>query len=63
MPQGKVLSPSLRSHMCQLQDLGYSYSQIQNIHTYIPLSTIKSTCYRKAKRSANNLSLPHSGAP
>ena len=60
--KGRELSPQMRSRICELKSIGYSYSKIHSIHPEIPLSTIKSTCLREKARD-NNCSKPRSGAP
>ena len=56
------LSPQLRSRLCELRSLGWSFPRIHRLHKEVPLSTIKTTCYRETKR-VNNLSMRRSGAP
>ena len=56
------LSPQLRSRLCELRALGYSYPRIHNIHPEVNINTIKTTCRREASR-VNNVSKPRSGAP
>ena len=60
--KGRELSPQMRSRICELKSVGYSYSKIHSVHPEIPLSTIKSTCQREKVRD-NNCSKPRSGAP
>lgn len=57
MARGKELSPAQRSHICQLKQEGNPYKQIQKMLPEIPLSTIKTTCLRAAKRGPNHTSL------
>ena len=56
------LSPQLRSRLCELRNLGYSFPHIHKIHPEVCLSTIKTTYYREANR-INNQSKPRTGAP
>ena len=56
------LSPQLRSRICELRSIGYSYKRIHQIHPEVPLYTVKTTCRREALR-ADNCSRPRSGAP
>jgi hypothetical protein len=59
--RGKDLSPQLRSRICELRSIGYSYNRIHSIHRNIPLSTIISICRLEASRQ-DNCSKPRSGA-
>ncbi|QSS52475.1 hypothetical protein I7I53_08120 [Histoplasma capsulatum var. duboisii H88] len=61
MPR-KELSPQIRSRICELKSIGWSYRQIHTRHPEIPLGTIKTTIQREASR-LNNESKPRSGAP
>jgi len=56
------LSPQLRSRICELRSLKFSYGQIHQIHQEISLSTIKSTCQREALRT-DNQTKPRTGRP
>ena len=58
MARGEALSPHLRSQICELRSIGYTYGQIQHIKR----PTIISTCKREASR-VNNMSKPRKGAP
>ncbi len=60
--RGPELSPQLRSRLCELRSFGLSFPRIHAVHRDIPLSTIKTTCYREANR-VNNQSKQRSGAP
>ena len=62
MARGKELSPQIRSCLCELHSIGYSYKHIHEIHREIPLGTIKYTIRKEAVRN-NNQSMPRSGAP
>lgn len=62
MASGAELSPQLRSRICELHSLSYSYTQIHKIHPEVKLSTIKTTCRRENLR-VNNTTRPRSGAP
>ena len=56
------LTPQLRSRLCELRSLKYTFSKIHSIHPEVPLSTIKSTC-RKEHERTNNQSKRRPGAP
>jgi hypothetical protein len=62
MARGKELSSQMRSRLCELHSIGYSYKHICEIHREIPLSTIKYTIRKEAIRNKNQ-SMPQSGAP
>ncbi len=62
MGRGPELSPQLRSRLCELRSLGFSYSRIHSHHPEVPLSTIKYTCIRERQRD-DNKSRPRAGAP
>jgi hypothetical protein len=47
------LSPQLRSRVCELRSISYSYTQIQYVHPEINFSTIKTTVCREALRQDN----------
>jgi hypothetical protein len=57
-----VLSPQMRSKICELTSIGWGYNRIYNLHPDIPISTIKSTVLLERKRN-DNQSRQHSGAP
>jgi hypothetical protein len=62
MARKKELSPQLRSRLCELKSIGWSYSKIKEKHPEIPLGTIRSTiCLEKTR--INNISKPRSGRP
>lgn len=52
----------MRSRICELKSIGWSYNRIHNLHRDIPLSTIKSTVLLERKRN-DNQSRQRSGAP
>ncbi|ODA79535.1 hypothetical protein RJ55_05129 [Drechmeria coniospora] len=52
----------MRSRICELRSLRYSYRQIQAAHPEIKLSTIRYTCQIEAKRK-ECVSQPRSGRP
>ena len=54
------LSPQLRSRICELRGLGFTYTKIHNIYPEICKSTIKSTCLRESTR-IDNQSRPRTG--
>lgn len=56
------LTPQLRSRICQLRELCYSYGQIAKILPHIKKSTIITTCRREALRD-DNVTRPRSGPP
>lgn len=58
----KELDPQLRSRLCELSAIGWSYSKIRERYPHIPLSTIKTTILREELR-VNNMSRPRPGAP
>ena len=62
MVRGTELSPQLRSRICELRSLRYSYTQIAKIHPEIKKSTIITTCRREAQR-IDNTTLPRTGRP
>src|SRR5271165_1172206 len=55
--RGPELSPQMRSCICELQSIGWSYQRIFEKHPEIPYSTIASTCQKERKR-LNNVSKP-----
>lgn len=63
MARGKELSPAQRTFVCDLKQSGNTYKKIHKLLPQIPLSAIKTTCLRAAKRGSNNTSLPRAGAP
>lgn len=62
MPRGSELDPQTRSRICELKQVGGSYTQIQKRFPHIPLGTIQSTVQREKTRE-NCVSKPLSGAP
>lgn len=60
--RGKELTPEIRTHICELRSIGWSYRKIQASHSTIPLQTIASTCKREHDRVGQK-SKPRSGAP
>jgi hypothetical protein len=62
MTRGPELTPQLRSRICELRSLGYSYGHIAAIHPEVKRSTIITTCRREHLRG-NNQTRPHSGPP
>jgi hypothetical protein len=62
MARGRELSPQMRSRICELRSIGYSYKHIHEIHREIPISTIKYTVKKEAIRN-NNQSLSRTGTP
>jgi hypothetical protein len=52
----------MRSCLCELYSIGYSYKHIYEMHREIPLSTIKYTIRKEAIRNKNQ-SIPRSGVP
>jgi hypothetical protein len=62
MGRGKELTPQMRSRICELKSVGYSYTQIHRIHPDIPRSTIITTVRREGIRQ-DNVSRPRPGAP
>lgn len=56
------LSPQLRSRLCELRSLGFTFLRIHQIHPEVPVSSIKYTCYREKDRMNNQLKR-RSGAP
>jgi hypothetical protein len=55
--RGPELSPQLRSRICELRSLRWSYAKIQEKHPEILLSTIRYTCQKEASQ-LNNVSKP-----
>lgn len=62
MARGKELSPQMRSRICELHSLHYSYARIHRVHPEIPLSTIGYMCRMERKRQ-DNVSCKRPGAP
>src|SRR5271165_7318083 len=60
--RGPELSPQMRSRICELRSIGWSYQRIFEKHLEIPYSTIASTCQKERER-LNNVSKPRCGAP
>jgi hypothetical protein len=60
--RGTELTPQIRSRICELRSLGWSYARIHEKHPRISTSTIGDTCRREIQRT-NNVSLPRTGAP
>jgi hypothetical protein len=52
----------MRSCLCELHAIGYSYKHLHEIHREISLNTIRYTIRKEAIRN-NNQSMPRSGAP
>ena len=54
MPRrGPELSPQMRSRICELRQIGWSYTRIYNLHLEIPKSTIAYTCKKETLRINN----------
>jgi hypothetical protein len=63
MPRrGKELPPHLRTRICELRSLGWSYDKIYTKHPDVPRSTIAYTCVKEAEQ-VNNNSKPRVRAP
>jgi transposase len=62
MVRGLELDPQLRSRICELRSIGWSYNKIHQKHPTISKSTIITTCRREANQ-VNNVSRPRSGKP
>ncbi len=60
--RGPELSPQLRSRLYKLRSFRLSFPRIHTVYRDIPLSTIKTICYREANR-VNNQSKQRSGTP
>jgi hypothetical protein len=60
--RGPELSSQMRSRICELRSLGWSYNQIHTKHPEIPRTTIANTCRQESKR-VNNASQPRPGPP
>ena len=56
------LSPQLRSRICKLRSLGYTYKKIHQIYPEVCFSTIITTCQRESLR-INNKTRSRTGAP
>ena len=61
MVRGPELSPQMRSRICELHSLRYSYNAIYRKHPELKRSTIISTIRLEASR-VDNTSKPRSGA-
>ena len=53
--RGPKSSPQMRSHICKLQSVRWSYKRIHKQHPKIPYSTIGNTCRKEAERVNNDL--------
>ncbi len=53
MGRGPSLSPQIRSRICQLRALRFSYKRIHELHPEVPYSTIRYTCLREERRADN----------
>lgn len=62
MPRASETSPQLRSRICELRRIGFSYSRIHRLHPEVSRSTVVYTC-RKENERDNNQSKSRSGAP
>jgi len=62
MARGKELSPQMRSRICELRSLGWSYNRIHEKHPDIPRTTIANTCRQESTR-LENFSRPRPGPP
>lgn len=62
MPRGVELSSQIRSRICELRSIGWSYGWIRRQHPEIPLGTIKTTCARERVR-VDNKTRSRPGAP
>jgi hypothetical protein len=60
--RGPELSPQMRSRICELSSLGWSYNRIHAKHPEVPRTTIADTCRQEAKR-LNNFSQARPGPP
>lgn len=58
----RELTPQLRSRICELRSINWSWRKIHERYPDIPLSTIRSTVKREEARK-DNLSRPRSGRP
>jgi hypothetical protein len=58
----KELCPQIRSRICELKRVGFTYKQIHEWYPDIPFGTITTTILREKKR-INNVSVPRSGRP
>jgi transposase len=62
MPRGVELSPQMRSRICELRSIHWSYGRIHRKYPEIPISTIQTTCRRERIRQ-DNQTRPRIGAP
>ena len=63
MPRHRVeLTPQMRTRICELRAIGWSYRKIKEYHREIPFGTIKTTCRREPTRD-DNKTRPRSGTP
>src|SRR5277367_3871019 len=60
--RGPELTPQMRSRICELRSLGWSYNRIHAKHPEIPRTSIANTCRQESKR-VNNVSQPRPGPP
>jgi hypothetical protein len=60
--RGPELSSQMRSRICELRSLGWSYNKIKAKHPEIARTTIANTCRQESKR-LNNVSQPRPGPP
>ena len=58
--RGPELSSQMRSRICELRSLGWSYNRIHAKHPEIARTTIANTCRQESKR-LNNVSQSRSG--
>jgi hypothetical protein len=61
-PRGRELSPQIRSRICELRSLGWSYGRIHLKHPELSLSAISGTCRKEATR-VNNATNFRAGRP
>jgi transposase len=62
MARGHELTAQLRSRICELRSIGYSYGQIATIHPKVKRSTIITTC-RREQLQDDNKTQPRSRPP
>jgi hypothetical protein len=60
--RGPELSSQMRSRICKLRSLGWSYNRIHAKHPEIARTIITDTCRQESKR-LNNVSQSRSGPP
>jgi len=60
--RGPELTPQMRSRICELRSLGWSYNRIHAKHPEIARITIANTCQQESRR-VNNVSQPRPGPP